>query len=117
MRDWYAKIRVKILYYLAKLLEVRPFLRIDPNQYCPACGHRSGKIIAVPLKSADESGSKVGIGHRCEVCKFEFLEPTVTIIKSHMMGVLSEEELALEEMKSDKRTKLIKTHSVKVGVR
>jgi hypothetical protein len=107
VRDFLSKFRLKLLYRLAKLLEVKPFLRIDKHAYCPACGHRNGKIRVVVLAAPDASGSKVGILHDCEVCRYQWLEPSVSIIERHILTAptVDDEQEAIELMTSDKRTK------------
>lgn len=118
MHDWLLKLRFRILYRLAKLVEIRPSLQVDPDQYCPACGSYERKEIqAVDLEKPDASGSVVGVALACKVCKYQFLNPTVTVIKEHMgPPEQTEEQKEFEQMASDKRTKSIRT-VVKVNER
>jgi rubredoxin len=71
---WLQKLILKLKYRLARLLEVKPFLRVDEHAYCPACGARKGSI------AARTDGSVVVVQHACAVCKWQWLEDTVTHI-------------------------------------
>ena len=117
MRELFSKVRLKLLYRIAKFFEVKPFLEADPNEYCPACGAREGKIQAVGLQSADPGGSKVALLHECAACKYKWLAESVTIIKNHLMEepALDEEQEAIKIMTADKRTKSIRVSGKKVN--
>lgn len=110
MRDFLAKFLLKSRYHLAKLLEVKPFLRIDKHAYCPACGGRQGKIRAVVLAKPDVSGSKIALLHDCAVCSYRWLEVSVSIIKDHILGepATDPEQEAIDVMTADPKTKSIR---------
>lgn len=74
MRIWLRKLWVKVVWFLHDMVDIRPFLSIDPNDYCPACGNRQGKI------KADTDGKIVAVRHICSVCSWEWHVETVTII-------------------------------------
>lgn len=71
---WFAKFILKLKWRLARLLEIKPFLRIDENAYCPACGNCKGKISSI---SDDKT---VAVLHQCGVCGWRWMERTVTDI-------------------------------------
>jgi hypothetical protein len=110
VRDFLPKFLLKLRYRLAKLFEVRPFLRIDVHAYCPACGHRKGKIKVVLLAKPDSGGSKLAILHTCAVDGYQWLEPTVSIVEQHIMGEPPHdpEQEAIEVLTNDPRTKNIR---------
>jgi hypothetical protein len=110
VRDFFQKLRLLLLYKLSKLIEVKPFLRIDKNAYCPSCGHRKGKITVVVLAAPDKSRSKVAVLHECEVDHYKWLEPSVSIIENHILGgaVEDDEQAAIDVMTADKRTKNVR---------
>lgn len=117
MRAWYQKLTLKLLHSVAKALEIKPFLQVDPHEYCLACGDRSvKKINAVALTQSDREGSKIAIQITCGVCSFRWLVSSVTIIKQHLLETSeSEEEQNLREMKADKRTRNVRTTKIKVN--
>lgn len=109
MYDWFQKLRIKFLYHLAKTVEIKPFLFVDPNSYCPACGHSEGEIQAVDLAKPDDGGSLVGVAHACKVCKYQWVEQAVTVIKQKIfVEEETEEEMTFREMAEDKRTKNVR---------
>jgi hypothetical protein len=117
LRDWFLKLAFKLSHAVARAIEIKPFLRVDVNEYCPACGHRKGKISAVVLQRPDESKSKVGVMHTCAVCSFRWCESSVSVIEHHILDTpFDEEETLIEEMKSDKRTKNIRSKVIVNGV-
>jgi rubredoxin len=93
---WLEQLRFKFLYKLARLVSVKPFIKIDPNKYCPACGHTKGRILAVT------DGTRVNIRHLCEVCQWIYEAQTVTDIpKESIVSDLkqeSKEEPTAEEL-------------------
>jgi transposase-like protein len=115
--DWLRKLRLKLLYSVARAIEIKPFLKADPNSYCPCCGHRNGTINAMAADGEVE-GSKVFLLHSCKVCNYRFAEASVTKIKHNFMAEASEdsESQAIEIMSKDRRTKNIRTEVVVNGV-
>lgn len=111
MSDFFSKLRLKFLYHLAQLFTIEPFLRVNPNAYCPCCGSREGKIHCAVLEKPDGGGSCLANHHRCAVCAYEWLESSVTTIKDHIMGAAPEEDperRAVGILEADRRTKNVR---------
>ena len=86
---WLAKLILKLKWYVAKLIDIKPFLRVDANAYCPLCGHRQGSI------HFRTDGNAVVVEHECAICKWKWLENPVTNISrdaiSHVFSKDTEE--------------------------
>lgn len=74
MKTWWLQFKFKALYLLAQLVGIRPFIKVDPNEYCPACGHRKGRVVAVA------NATDVAVRHLCDVCQWQWDTPTVSVI-------------------------------------
>lgn len=115
MRDWFLKLRLKLLYSVLHAIEIKPFLKIDPNQYCPACGNTQKKILNAMVKEPGDDGSKIAVVIACPGCNYRWAETSVTKIANHMYEEDKDEaETNLREMKADKRTRMVRTQ-VKVN--
>lgn len=97
LRNWYEKFRLKVWFLFFRLIEVRPFLKVDANAYCPACGHRSGQIFSVT------DGKTVMVQHLCDICKWTWQEPTITQIDGHSIVRQLEEDEIESEVKEMKK--------------
>ena len=115
MYDWLQKLRLLIVCRLASVIEIKPFLQRDSNEYCPCCGDlQPKKMQSAVLKAPDEGGSNIAVHYTCGRCKFEFLQPSVSVIdENHIMPAPLEEEdkeqRAIDLMAADKRTKYIRS--------
>lgn len=87
-----------ILWKVSQLIKIEPFITVDRNEYCPACGGREGSINAVALAQPDPAGSKVGVLHKCKVCGFAWTDLSVSIITQHCMEQVNTEE---EQVRKD----------------
>lgn len=119
MRDWFHRLFFFLSFRVRELFAVPNPVRRDPNEYCPACGNRKGKITAV-LVEPDQKGVKVAERHDCEICKFFWLEEAATSshhVKNPLLHVPTDEdeEQAVRTMTADKRTKTIRTNKVTVN--
>lgn len=96
---WWERLYVKLLWKFAKLWEVKPFLKADPNEYCPACGARRGEIRAVT------DGTRVTVRHGCKECTYQWDTETVTEIDQRQIIPFVEEPEETEEEEAVRQAK------------
>lgn len=84
-KSWFVKFWFLLKWRFVKAVEIRPFIIVDPNAYCPACGFRSGQIQTVT------DGQNTTVRHQCSRCRWIWDEPTVTEIDPKSIPNLMEE--------------------------
>jgi len=117
-RQWLAKLRLTLLYNLSQFFAIKPPFRVNPNEYCPACGAEEGTIRAAVLDKPDNGGSKIAILHTCKVDGYQWLEASATVIKDHIMPeprLDDPEQEAIRQMSRDKRTKSSRVTETRVN--
>jgi len=69
---------VAMLFIMPPAEPERPF--INEHEPCPACGNAKGHLEFKRLQDPNDKDRQVaGIEHNCEVCKFSWMQPTLSV--------------------------------------
>lgn len=84
-QDWFNKFIFLLTYRFVKLVEIKPFIKIDRYKFCPVCGDTGEKHI-----QAVSDGQNTNCRLACKGCGWIWDEPTVTEIAAGSL-ILSEQ--------------------------